>query len=42
MRIAALVALFALTACGIDGPPSPPAGSVDLTGDARIGVVGNL
>jgi len=42
MRVAALLALLALTACGIDGPPSPPPGSIDVSGDARIGVVGEL
>jgi len=42
MRLATLFALFALTACGIDGPPSPPPGSVDVSGDARIGVVGGI
>ncbi|MEL7149206.1 MAG: hypothetical protein AAGK71_00660 [Pseudomonadota bacterium] len=42
MRVWALIgALLALSACGIDGPPSPPGGP-SVSGDARIGVVGTL
>lgn len=36
-----LVALLALSACGIDGAPTAPKG-VDVGGEARIGVVGSL
>ncbi len=44
----ALVALLALTACGVDGPPQPPAAKpasksgFSISGDARVGVVGKL
>ena len=42
-----LLTLLALTACGVDGAPQPPAGAapppgVSVTGEARIGVVGTL
>ncbi|MEM7753969.1 MAG: hypothetical protein AAF230_11170 [Pseudomonadota bacterium] len=37
-----ICALLALAGCGIDGPPSPPEGSAQATGEARIGVVGAL
>jgi predicted small lipoprotein YifL len=43
-RLAAVLALLALAACGIDGPPLPPsendlpAPGVTLSGEARIGV----
>lgn len=42
MRGALVLALLALAACGIDGPPTPPEGSVSVEGDARVGVVGSL
>lgn len=37
-----LTALAVLSACGIDGPPSPPEGSLDGRGSNTIGVVGAL
>lgn len=40
MRVAALLAVLTLAACGIDGPPSTPGGA-DTEADGRIGVVGN-
>lgn len=40
--LGALLAFLALAACGIDGPPSAPEGSVDVSGEAKIGVVGSL
>lgn len=43
MRIAALLAgLLVLAACGIDGPPSAPGPAPTVSGEARIGVVGEL
>ena len=42
MRLAAILALFGLAACGIDGPPSAPGPSAQVSGEARIGVVGEL
>jgi predicted small lipoprotein YifL len=42
MRVGLLLALLGLAACGIDGPPTPPEGSVSVGGDARVGVVGEL
>lgn len=45
MRLMALVAFLALTACGVDGPPVSPAGpepGVHIGGEARIGVVSTL
>lgn len=39
MKFLSLIALLALTACGADGQPTPPAASgVSLSGDARVGV----
>ena len=44
MRALLIVSLFALTACGADGPPEPPtkdAGpGVSISGEISIGVVG--
>lgn len=46
--VTALLLLAALSACGADGAPVPPAPSpgaqtgVSVGGDARIGVVGGL
>lgn len=37
-----LCAFLALAACGADGDPVQPGGSVDASGDVRIGVVGGL
>lgn len=43
MRYVYLIgALLALTACGIDGPPSKPGGTADVGEDTRIGVEGTL
>ena len=47
MKYLSLIALLALTACGVDGPPirpepDPPAPGVTVSGDARIGVVSTL
>ncbi len=47
MRLALLISLLTLTACGIDGDPEPRASDprqtgISLSGDARIGVVGSL
>ncbi len=44
MKFLPLIALLALTACGVDGPPvrpapDAPAPGVTVSGDARIGVV---
>ncbi|WP_185968380.1 lipoprotein [Paracoccus sp. M683] len=47
-RLLALIALTALAACGVDGPPERPAGHVEqqlgvtVTGDAQIGVQATL
>lgn len=40
MRIAAMLAVFTLAACGVDGAPERPAPTpgVTVSGDARIGV----
>ncbi len=41
MRVLALIgALLVLAACGIDGPPSKPAGGIPDDGVAGVGVVG--
>ena len=42
MKYAAWVLIFALAACGIDGPPSKPGPAPKTSGEARIGVVGDL
>jgi hypothetical protein len=44
MRIVfALIALGALVACGVEGPPQPPTQTgVSVTGTAYIGVSGQL
>lgn len=44
MKYLPLIALLALTACGVDGPPirpepETPRPGVTVSGDARIGVV---
>ncbi len=43
MRVALAACLFALAACGADGPPVAPAAKatdgVSISGDARVGVV---
>ncbi len=37
-----LIACLLLAACGVDGPPEPPAPSgLTLSGDAQIGIVSN-
>lgn len=45
-RLAAILALTLLAACGADGPPQRPADTpppgVTVTGEARIGVSGSL
>lgn len=45
MKALALIAILAVTACGVDGPPvspsAPPPG-VHISGEARIGVVSTL
>lgn len=40
----ALLAVLALAACGVDGPPErpSPAPGVSISGDARMGVVSGL
>lgn len=48
MRVLLMVAVAALTACGVDGPPERPAPRVEqqvgvsVTGDARIGMQASL
>ena len=37
MKFLPLLALL-LTACGADGPPTPPKGGVTISGDARVGI----
>ncbi len=39
-RAILIAALLALAGCGIDGPPSKPAGGIPDDGVAGIGVVG--
>lgn len=40
MRILLILTIFALAACGVDGPPERPASKpgVSVSGDAYIGV----
>ncbi len=42
VRWLAPVAVLALGACGVDGPPHQKGRSVEVSGEARIGVVGRL
>ena len=37
----ALLCLLALSACGVDGAPQPPASGVTVTGSAEIGIARN-
>ena len=41
MRWVAALALFALAACGVDGPPVPQ-GGVTVSGEAKIGITGQI
>ena len=41
MKPLLILALFALTACGIDGAPEKPATGVTLSGEASLGVSGS-
>jgi predicted small lipoprotein YifL len=46
-RIAFVLTLFALAACGVDGEPQAPAAKapapgVSISGEASVGVVGTL
>lgn len=43
-RLLALAAILALAACGVDGPPQPPAArtGVSVSGEVAIGVSGQL
>jgi len=41
MRVLVAISLLLLAACGADGDPVPP-GGVAATGDAQVGVVGEL
>lgn len=43
-RIACLIALLALSACGVDGPPRAPepAPGIGVSGEMRLGVVKEL
>ncbi|WP_431298092.1 hypothetical protein [Tabrizicola sp. BL-A-41-H6] len=47
MKFTLIAALLALAACGADGPPekptrsTTPAPGVQITGEARVGVVSN-
>lgn len=43
LKLAPLVLLALLAACGADGEPEPPVQpGVTITGDARVGMVGTL
>lgn len=42
VRVLALLLVLALGACGVDGPPHPKGQGVNVSGEARIGVVGRL
>lgn len=42
MRIAVLLSVLALAACGADGDPAPVETGVSTSGEARIGVTGSL
>ncbi|MYG28507.1 MAG: hypothetical protein F4213_21240 [Boseongicola sp. SB0677_bin_26] len=42
VRRLALLAVLALGACGVDGPPHPKGQGVSAAGEARIGIVGTL
>ena len=42
-----MLAVMALAACGVDGPPERPAqkpaqSGVTISGDARVGVIGQI
>ena len=41
MRVALILSVLALAACGADGDPVPPGGA-NAVGDAQIGIVGEL
>ena len=41
-RLAQLLLVLALGACGVDGPPHQKGQSVNMGGEARIGIVGRL
>ncbi len=38
----ALLVVLALGGCGVDGPPHPQGQGVNVSGEARIGIVGRL
>ncbi|MDF3607663.1 hypothetical protein PE067_16870 [Paracoccus sp. DMF-8] len=47
MRYLAVIAVLALAACGVDGPPVAPGAAapepgVSISGEARIGVVSSI
>ena len=42
MRILAIVATFALTACGVNGPPLPPDGAIEPVAAQGSGLTGDL
>ncbi|MEO9824723.1 MAG: hypothetical protein ABJF50_09955 [Paracoccaceae bacterium] len=42
MRLLTLLSALALAACGADGDPVRPGGDAAVSGEARIGVVGEV
>lgn len=42
MKTALLLMVLALAACGVAGPPQPPGSGVEVGGEIRIGVMGEL